>query len=345
MTTATTETKTAKKAPFVGASRGPSVVFSPDDVAIMGGLDLPEAERGRLDTTTDLSHPLYDERLSLKLTKEWINSIFANGVKSDIELTLIGGIPFVVNGRQRVRGARIADKMRAKEELPRIQVRGVIVKLEDNDMLRDMVITNVHQEDTTAVKIAKLKRMLERGITIQQAASDFAVKPATIKMWLAYDQTAIPGVKAAVDGNQIPSTTGMDIARLPADKQQTALDAVMAIAAKDPDKAPTRGGHASKAKRAIATAVGKNPGISDKKTMKRFLEAVEGTEHPKNTSAATLEWWSGVEATLHFILGSEDVDSRLTKVLAGLDAAPLEIKDTPKGKKGAKKAAPDSDEE
>jgi ParB family chromosome partitioning protein len=355
---ATTEKATkVKNLVFPNAVKGSTYAFNPFDLAIQGGKDTLSAdERGPLDTDTDKSHPLYDERLkTVKLTPEWVSNINTFGVKEVVEVVKIGdkGIPFLVNGRTRVRAARVATKQREKEGLPPVMVEAKLTRLDDVGMLRDMISLNIHFEDSTATKIAKLKRLMERGVSVDDCANVFGIRVATAKAWLAYDDTAIPAVKKAVNAGKIPSTTGMDIARLPSDKQESALDRVMALS-KDPDKAPKRGGNAAKAKRAIAEAAGKNPGISDRKTMKRFLTAVENLKPgtpgllPKGASADVEAWWDGVEAAVAFVLGSDGADKRLIKLLSDLDAieakaADKEEKPSTKGKK-VKQETPTDDE-
>lgn len=294
--------------------------YDPLDLAIMGGKDaLPEAERGPLDTLTDKAHPLYDERLKLKLTPEWISNIKTRGVRENPNVVMLNGVPFLVNGRQRIRAARVANKQLAADKQPLLRVVCSVTEVDDVGMLSDMIALNVHQDDSASIKIAKLKRLIDRGVTPEAAATLFATRPATIKAWLQYDATAIPEVKKAVSSGKIPQTTGADIARLPQEKQQKALDGVLKGAVTSKTDRKERTGSAAKAKRVIARAGGKATSISDKKTLKRFLAAVEGQIHPKNAKDSILMWWAGVEAALHFVLGNDGMDKRLTDILAKLD--------------------------
>lgn len=317
-------TSKASKTVFVNASKGTTYLFSPLDLAIMGGADaLPKDEQGPLDTPTDKAHPLFDERLKeVKLTKEWVANIFAYGVKEIVEVVRIDGVPYVVNGRTRVRGARVANLQREKEGLPLIKVEAKLARLDDLGMLKDMISLNIHFEDSTATKIAKLKRLLAMGVTLEDAANTFGIRLQTAKMWLQYDDTAVPAVKKAVNSGKIPSTTGMDIARLPAEKQEGALAEVMRHV-KNPDDAPKRSGAGNKQKRAIARAAGKNPGISDRKTMKKFLASL-GRVEPEPANSHEEEWWNGVEAAFEFILGNDGADNRLLRMLDKLDAVNAE---------------------
>ncbi len=306
-----------------------SLSYDPMDIAIMGGKDaLPEGERGPLDTLTDKAHPLYDERLKLKLTADWIANIKTRGVRENPNVVMLDGVPFLVNGRQRVRAARVANKQLAAEKQPLLRVTCSVTEVDDVGMLSDMIALNVHTDDPAHVKIAKLKRLVDRGVTPEAAAVLFATRPATIKAWLQYDATAIPEVKKAVAGGKIPQTTGADIARLPAEKQPKALESVLKSAVTSKSDRKERTGNASKAKRAIARAGGKGAAISDKKTLKKFLAAVESQEHPKAAKDSVIMWWAGVEAALHFVLGNDGVDKRLADILEQLDEGPSNAPDS-----------------
>ena len=330
------------------------------DVAIMGGKDLPEQERGPLDTPTDKGHPLYDERLKkIKITPEWVDNIGHNGVKETVEvvyLTPTGEtvekgskeptIPFIVNGRQRIRGARLAAKKLGQDMF-------IYAKVENLDvagMISDMITLNVHHEDSTSTKIAKAQRALKSGIDIEAVARAFSVKKATIDVWLAYDKNAIKEVKAAVDSGKVAAAIGFDIARSGnAEMQLDALNRVLALGTKETENGE-RTGKAGAAKRAVAAATGKGAAILDKKTLKKFLALVADTTLPKNAGAELHGWYGGVQDCLEFILGtpekelSEDA-KRLVKLMKQLDGVEEgnedstpseEPKKASKGKKGKK---------
>lgn len=333
------------------------------DVAIMGGKDLPEQERGPLDTATDKGHPLYDERLKkVKITPEWVDNIGHNGVKETVEvvyLTATGeaiekgskepSIPFIVNGRQRIRGARLAAKKLGQDMF-------VYAKVENLDvagMISDMITLNVHHEDSTSTKIAKAQRALKAGIDIDAVARAFSVKKQTIDMWLAYDKNAIKEVKAAVDSGKIAAAIGFDIARSGnAEVQLDALNRVMALGTKETENGE-RTGKAGAAKRAVAEAQGKRAAVLDKKTLKKFLALVADTTLPKNAGAELHGWYGGVQDCLEFILGTPEKElsddaKRLVKLMKQLDgveekedseedSTPSETpKKDKKGKKGKK---------
>lgn len=312
-----------KESPFPGVAKKAVYSFNPFDLAIMGGKDsLPENERGPLDTVTDKDSPLFDPRLkSVKLPKEWVANIGQVGVLEAAKIVKIGDTPFVMNGRQRVRGARAAMNAIGKDAAP-ILVPCIFVTLSDTDIVKEMVSLNLHFAESPTDKISKLQRLIAMGVSTADAATVFGTREATVKTWIQYDNTAIAEVKKAVASNKIPHTTGMDIARLgDEEKQKKALDKVLATAVASNGSRSERKGQAGKAKRAIAAADGKSAGISEKKTLKKLL-AMIGGKTDKTTKPETKAWWHGVACGLALVIGGEECDERLTKLVEEFDSAP-----------------------
>lgn len=337
------------------------------EVAILGGKDtLPENEQGPLDLPTTKEHPLYDERLKkIKISPEWVDNIAHNGIKVAPEVAYLNpetlapdpkGVPVIVDGRERVRGARLASKRDGKDLTSWFKV----VTLDEKALMGDMISLNIHHEDSTTTKIAKAKRYLELHKddteALAKVARAFSVKTATINMWLAYDKTAIPAVKKAVDSGKIPSVVGFDIARSGnAEVQEKALEAVLALGTKETETGE-RKGQAGKAKRAIAEATGKGAAILEKKTLKKIIAMVADMQLPKTATDEERGWWGGVQDALEFIVGtplkelSEDA-KKLAKLVKQLDSAKPAKDSTPeeKPKKGKKsnptEETPPDDEE
>lgn len=341
------------------------------EVAILGGKDaLPENEQGPLDLNSVKEHPLYDERLKkIKISPEWIDNLAHNGIKVAPEVAYLNaetlkpdpkGVPVIVDGRERIRGGRLASKRDGKDLTSWFKV----VTLDEKELLGDMISLNIHHEDSTSTKIAKAKRYLELhkddSEALGKVARAFGVKVATINMWLAYDKTAIPAVKKAVDSGKIPAVTGFDIARSGnAEVQETALAAVLALGTKDTETG-ARAGQAGKAKRAIAEATGKGAAILDKKTIKKIIALVADVQLPKGAKDEERGWWGGVQDALEFIVGvpmkelSEDA-KKLAKLVKQLDsekpsdstpqtAKPKEGKSKGKGTNPTEETPPDDEE-
>lgn len=293
-----------------------------EDLCIVGGLVLPVDQRGALDTEEDESHALHDPRLHLPLAEAFCKNIDAFGVQQPITIVKLNDVACVVDGRQRVRAARVVSGWRASRGEPGPKVPCVIKRVKDGtSLLASMVSLNeARTDDDTYSKLGKLRRMLDRGVTNEDAAIAFSVDERTIELWLAFDDHAIDAVKQAVETRKLSFSAGAEIAKLKEpDKQQAALSTVLAGAA-------LPGGNGKITARKVKAAARKlngsssTGGITSRKTLAKFLSAIEETKHP-NASDRTLAWWDGVEAAIVAILGTDEgrVDERLTKIISGLE--------------------------
>lgn len=310
------------------------VRLSVTEVAIFGGKDsLPEAERGPLDTVTDKSHPLYDIRLKkVKMTPEWVSNIRTHGILTPIEVAYLDptsyandpkGVPFVIDGRERIRGGRLASKAEGSE----LTVLCKVVQLDAKQMLRHMNAGNVRHDDSTSTRIAKAIRSIAGGIAPEEVAVDFGIKLPTLNVWLQYEKTAIKAVKEAVDKGLIPAVTGFDIARSGnAEVQEKALEAVLKLQPRGNGKkagdsagggdgggdggdgsggGAQRTGQSHAAKRAIARAAGERPSVLDKRSLKKLLAAVRKHKLHPNADERTQGYWAAAEDMLCFVLGAD----------------------------------------
>ncbi len=155
---------------------GDRIQLSVFDVAIMGGKLLPEAEQGPLDTEDDPTSPLHDIRLqTVKMTDAWVNSFVTHGVMQDVEVVYLtdGKTPFVVDGRERIRGARLASRQTGKQ----LGVWCRVVKLAGTDLFLRGLLANMHHADSVPTKIAKAKQAIAGGLTEDQFAPAMGVTP------------------------------------------------------------------------------------------------------------------------------------------------------------------------
>jgi ParB family chromosome partitioning protein len=211
----------AKKA-FNAIGRDELLWFAPETLTIVE------------DETSALADP---DRLAGPPPEWLVESIMADGIDVPIIVRLNGkrddGTPIVevVNGRQRVRSAREANKRIAAankklapdERAEPIRVPGVRTRGEDHAMLAKMVRTNVlFVEETPLSKARKAARLLEMGRSYDEVARQFGVKEGTIKSWealLGLDAS----VQKAVETGELPPTTAGKLAELPREEQKTAL--------------------------------------------------------------------------------------------------------------------------
>lgn len=300
-------------------SRGNMYMVDPDEVCIVGGADLPPGERGPLDTEDPgPTHPLFDERLGDPVDESDVANVDTFGVLEPILIVKREepeGHPVacVNDGRFRVRWARLVNRARKKAGLAPIKIGAVNQRGDDTRQQGVMISTNqVRKNDDPTVMLAKLKRYMERGVTIEDCAPVFKRSVSTLKQLLAYDDTAIDAVKKAVDNGKIEQTTAAEIARVKdPEKQKAALAEVLA-------SAPV-GKKASKRSAKVAAKKAKkgadaNVGIADKKTQRKILVHVEKKNHV-GKSDSTINFWEGFENALRMVLGDGDLDAKVVAVL------------------------------
>jgi len=205
------------------APRKQLFMFRPEDLVIVG-LD-PPFENAPED------HELYDKRKDRKLEPTFIEDICLNSVMQSVDVTKVGGIPLVVDGRQRTRGAREAKKKliargvpeEEVEELIRVPVR--FIQMEDPaTMLARLISANSHRHDDGIIeKAEKAARLINLGKTQKEVATRNGVSTSTMSNWLKVLQ-CIPAVKRAVDQGVISASAAAELAGLDPDEQKRILD-------------------------------------------------------------------------------------------------------------------------
>jgi ParB family transcriptional regulator, chromosome partitioning protein len=216
----------AKKA-FNAIGRDELLWFAPETLTIVE------------DETSALADP---DRLAGPPPEWLVESILADGIDVPIIVRLNGkrddGTPIVevVNGRQRVRSAREANKRIAaankklapEERAEPIRVPGVRTRGEDHAMLAKMVRSNVlFVEETPLSKARKAVRLLEMGRSYDEVARQFGVIEKTIKSWEALLGLDV-SVQKAVEQGELPPTTATKLAGLPQAEQKAALEKMRA---------------------------------------------------------------------------------------------------------------------
>ena len=308
-------------------ARGNLWSIDPNELRIIGGSSrLPADERGPLDTDDGEAHDLYDERVSEPLTEEFVNSIDAHGVDTPILIVKLGDVATVIAGRKRVRAARVVNARRKKRGEPPIKVDCKLKRASGSALLAAMITENeARTDDGLLTKIEKLKRLMNRGVSIEDAAIHFSVGVAAVKGWLAFEDNATAETKAAARAGRLSASAAAELTRIAdPDQQREKLALVLGSGEKVSARA---------ARAASRVARGKAAGVADKKTQKKLLHVVQTASHP-NVSEKTASWWEGAEEMLKLVLGATDVDARLQ---GKLDEA-VSLMKTEKKAKVSKKA-------
>lgn len=231
----------------------------------------------------DPTHPLFDERATQSPPESFINSVIVSGVVTSIEVRKAGekkgiAVNEVVDGRQRVQGARIATTRMlrfaelAKKGAPmdriakefgidvetaeiwleafkdrsweRYTVNGVRVSGNAQKMRTLVVELNEQRvEDGPLVKAKKYARLLENGVQEHRARIAAGVSKSQAKGYLALLECSAP-VQRAVELGKVAATVATKLAALAPEEQPRALEEMIAAGATK--------GHA--AKRAVEQA-------------------------------------------------------------------------------------------
>lgn len=298
-------------------------VYSADpitELCIVGGLELPEEQRGDIDIALDKDHPLFDERIFLPLDEDKVRNVDAYGILVPISIAKVDGIAMVIAGRQRVRWARVVNRRRAARGEPPLKVRATVQRSAPERLIGVMVAENeVRTDDHPMTRLAKAKRMMERGIAPEDCAISFGISFATFNQWLAFDDNATTKVKRAVESGKLPFTAGLTLSRAKDPEKQEAALASLLEAPEAGESNSTKAKKPSVRAARIATKQANGEkvtaGIADMRTQKKLLVAIEKMSHA-NAGERTLAWWDGVEAALRLVTGDGDIDERLSKVLA-----------------------------
>lgn len=279
--------------------------YDPDDLCVIGGKKLPAAERGSIDTDDDEEHELYDPRILEPLTEEFILNIDAHGVDTPIVIAKINDIPVVVFGKTRVRAARVVNRRRKARGEPPIKIDCKVKRGNATSLLAAMIVENeARRDDGILAKIDKLKKLMARGVAVEDAAVIFGKKVKTVKGWLAFEDNATVETKKAAESGRLSPTAAAMLAKIKdPDEQRKTLENMLAVE-----------GRVTKdsAKSAAKAANGKKVAISvtDKRTQRRLLSYVQNIPHG-SASEKTMAWWEGVEDALKLVVGEEDVNPKL----------------------------------
>lgn len=290
-----------------------NTMWSPDplDLCIIGGKKIAHAdERGLLDTDDGPDHTLWDARILDPLDEGFLANITVFGVDSPIVITKINGVAVVIAGKTRVRAARRANKKRKAAGEPLIKIDCKMKRDSEIGLLGAMIHENeARRNDDVLAKIDKLKRFLNKGGSIEDAALRYGVGTPTIKGWLAYDDNALTDTKKAVESGKISQTAGATLARISDPAQQKKALAEMLLQA-------VNGRTSTRAARIAAeqTGAGRAVGVADKKTQKRLLESLQNMGHA-NAGKETTAYYQGGEDMLKLIMGDEDADPRFKNKL------------------------------
>ncbi len=246
-----------------------------------------------VEDTPELHH-LYDPSVHNPLSDEWVKQIDAEGVHTPIRTTGIGDELYVVVGRKRVLGTRLANDRREKDGEELRIVPGVRVEGTPAELLKMVVSENAQRSNLGPLdRAALMQRLFDAGIEEEEVRTTLGVTGQTIKNWKALLSVS-PAVRKVFEKGKLPATALMKVASLPASEQKAALTEAMA-AEGSPVQAAARAARKSKAKKAPKGKKKKKADVEGypppgKRTLIRVLES-EGAEELLGTDGLNVLKW------------------------------------------------------
>lgn len=287
--------------------------IDPTDAVIIGGARVLKGdERGPNDTKDASSHDLYRDDLEAPLEEEFIASIDRFGVQVPVTIQKIDGVPVLVDGRTRIRAARVVNVRRAArgEPLLKVQAKQEIGN-ELSAMQRMMVGNYARKVFDPLQKAADAKLLLARGVSDADVCATLKISDSRLRALLTLDG-ATDDVKEAVQDGTMSVAAGVEIGRSKSpEAQKEAVRKVRAAKAEKGAKAAT----VTAARRAVKAAEGgdadegDNIGIVGRKNLKAFLAA---------TAPVPGEFGQGVRAAILAILGMGKPDARIAGAVAAI---------------------------
>ena len=185
---------------------------SPDDLLIVG-----------LDTEDGEENALFDQRIFLQENEALIRNIMIYGVQQPVLCREEAGALYVVDGRQRVRAARVAAKRQDEAGEFVVKVPVLIAKGDDSRMHGIMVSANeIRESDEILGKALKASRMLDLVGDITEVGIAFGRSEQTIRNWLSL-AGADPDIHDAVRSGKVSASAAIELANLPREEQVSAL--------------------------------------------------------------------------------------------------------------------------
>jgi len=203
-------------------------LFDPDDVVLV----------------TDEGSALYDERVDNDYKESLVlNMLHApDGVPLGVIKNLVGrrnsetGKVEIIDGRQRTKAAREANKRLKKAGLEPIRLPVQLRKANDQRAMSMLISANEHStEDSLLNKAKKAQRYIDLGRDEKEVATLFGVSEATVKNMLRL-LDAPAAIRNAADAGKITASDAYKLAREEPDEAKKKLGKLLEHAPRTPGK-------------------------------------------------------------------------------------------------------------
>jgi ParB family chromosome partitioning protein len=193
------------------------------------GRDVPafSVDPDDLVLVTDRRHPLFREEVLRPIDEKMVASIMLRGVISPVVARRDGPRLEVVDGRQRTKNAREANKRLRAEGRPPVKIKVLLWNGIDKDVVGAAAAANEHRHPADVlIKAAHAQRSMHFGSTIADVATDYGVTTQTIENWLRLNDLH-RDVRAYVARGELRYTVAMRLASLPREEQVPKLREIL----------------------------------------------------------------------------------------------------------------------
>jgi ParB family chromosome partitioning protein len=187
---------------------------------------------------TDEASDLYDERVNLEPTEAFVSNLEHYGVLEPILVrkNTQSGKTEVVDGRQRVKGLRVANKLLKKKGLEPWRIAAVVKRADAGNAIGMMISANEQRAADDPLNLArKAARMLERGKTEEEVGLALGRSISSVKNLIKIlDAPAV--VRRAVEAGKITVSDGYKLAGLEVEDAKKKVEALIEHAPRTPGK-------------------------------------------------------------------------------------------------------------
>lgn len=194
------------------AKRSDMFRFDPDELVLVEDEDdfLSDSER---------------RKIPLEELESLVRSIMVRGVIEPVVVTKRGDRPVVVDGRQRVKASREANRRLAAEGAQTVLVPCVLRTGDSKDLAAVSVAANeIRRAESVLARARKASRLLNLGLDEGEVADAFGVTTQAVKNWTALLSCSAPVLKA-VERGQLAASAASKLAALTPTQQREALAA------------------------------------------------------------------------------------------------------------------------